>query len=84
MQFHFLLFNQFGCSYKKFRLSKCSFNIPSGFAYTNYVRGLSSTINGNIKEANDIVSQAKKIDNVFNLALETIRDKCSSLDTNLL
>ena len=39
---------------------------------------------GSIESANEIVSKSKEIDDMFKLTLDTLKDRCSSLDVSLL
>lgn len=62
----------------------CSLSIPSNFAYINYLRGLPKTLASFVKDANEVVSLAKEIDNNFMQVINNLNDKCSSLDDSLL
>ena len=51
-----------------------SFNIPSGFQYTNFCRSLSSKISNYSKEINDITNRVSETEKKYN----NLSDKTSS------
>ena len=64
--------------------SFCSYSISSNFSYLNYLKDLPNKVQGYLNDANEIVSKSKEIDNSFKLTMETLKDKCSSLDVSIL
>ena len=64
--------------------SFCSYSIPLNFSYLNYLKDLPNKVQGYLNDANEIVNKSKEIDNSFKLTLDSLKDKCSSLDTSLL
>lgn len=59
----------------------CVFNnIPSGFAYTNYLQNLSNTIENYNNRANSIYRTAGEIDKSFKLTFDGMSSNKSGLD----
>lgn len=64
--------------------SLCSYSIPWDFSYVNYLKDLPNKVQNYLNDANEIVSKSKEIDDMFKLTLDTLKDRCSSLDVSLL
>lgn len=64
--------------------SYCSYSVPWDFSYVNYLKELPNKVQGFLNDANEIVGKSKEIDDMYKLTMDSLKDKCSSLDVSLL
>lgn len=64
--------------------NNCYFNIPSGFAYTSFLNGLSDTINSYYARTKAIDSITKAIDKLFTNLQSNLETTSSNLPENII
>jgi hypothetical protein len=62
----------------------CSFSIPNGFKYTNYLKKLSDTISDYDTRISSIYTKCSEIDSGFNSINDTMSTYNNSLDLNII
>lgn len=65
-------------------LNNCSFQIPSGFIYTDFVNGLYSTIDSYVKEINDIKGKIKDTDTRLDNLSESLSRDINSVPGSII
>ena len=65
-------------------LNNCSFQIPNGFAYTNFVNSLYSTVDSYRKEIDDIQEKIKHTDIKLENFSDNLSRKINSTPTSII